>query len=100
MSTGTKNVNDVESTIRHDEITIHGNCNFDNMTHASITAINEENKINSIIKVTILNDLIKECQYFLEKVQKFNSNIEKTKHEPDKLDYETKLFETHENGKW
>ena len=100
MSTGTKNVNDVESKIRHDEITIHRNCNFDNITHAIITAINEENKINSIIKVTILNYLIKECQYFLEKVQKFNSNNEKTKHEPDKLDYETKLFKTHENGKW
>ena len=37
---------------------------------------------------------------FLGRVQKFNSNIEKRKHEPDKLDDETKLLETHEDGKW
>ena len=33
-------------------------------------------------------------------MQKFNSNIEKTKHEPDKLDDETKLLKTHKDGKW
>ena len=33
-------------------------------------------------------------------MQKFNSNFEKTKHKPDKLDDETKLPETHEDGKW
>ena len=37
---------------------------------------------------------------FLGRVQKFNSNIEKRKHEPDKLDDETKLLETSEDGKW
>ena len=95
----TKNANVVESTIRHDEITIHSNSNFNNITDASITVINEENENNSISKVTILNDLIK-CKYFLEKVQKFNSNIEKTKHEPDKLDDETKHLKTDEDGNW
>ena len=78
-----KNVNDVESTIRHDEITIHRNGNFDNITDASITIINEENEINSISKVTILNDLTKECKSFLERAKKFNSNIEKRKHESE-----------------
>ena len=96
----TKNVNDVESTIRYDEITIHPNINFDNTTDANITAINEENEINSIGKATILNELIKECKHFLEKVRKFNVIIEKTSHETDKLDDETKLLETHEDGKW
>ena len=96
----TKNVNDVESTIRREKITIYPNSNFDNITHANITAINEDNEINSFSKVTILNDLIKECKYFLEKVQNFNNNIEKTKHEPDKLHDETKLLEPHEDGKW
>ena len=95
-----KNVNDVESTIRHDGIMIHPNSNFDYITDGNITAINEENEINSIGKVTILNELIKECKRFLEKVQKFNVNIEKTSHETDKLDDETKLLETHEDGKW
>ena len=33
-------------------------------------------------------------------MQKFNSNIEKTKHEPDKLDDETKLLKAHKDGKW
>ena len=33
-------------------------------------------------------------------MQKFNSNFEKTKHEPDKLDDETKLLKTYEDGKW
>ena len=64
----TKNVNVVESTIRHDEITIHPNSNFNNITDASITVINEENENSSISKVTILNDFIKESKYFLEKV--------------------------------
>ena len=95
----TKNVNAVESTIKHDEITIHHNSNFDNITDANITFINEKNEINRISKVTILNDLIKECKYFLERVQKFNSNIQETKHEPDKLDDGTKLLKTHEDGK-
>ena len=87
-----KNVNYVKRTIRHNQIMIHPNSNFDN-----ITAINEDSKINSISKVTILNYFIKECQYFLEKVQKLNSNIEKTKHKPDKLDDETKLLKIHED---
>ena len=33
-------------------------------------------------------------------MQKFNGNIEKTKYEPDKLDDDTKLLETHEDSKW
>ena len=33
-------------------------------------------------------------------MQKFISNFEKTKHEPDKLDDETKLLQTHKDGKW
>ena len=72
-----KNVKGVESAIRHDEITIHPSKNFGNITDANITAINEESEINSIGKVTIFIDLIKECKSFLERVQKFNSNIEK-----------------------
>ena len=63
-----KNVNDVESTIRHDEITIHPNSNFDKITDANIPAIIEESEINSISKVTILNDLIRECKSFLGRV--------------------------------
>ena len=55
----TKNVNDVESTIKHDEIMNHPNSNFDSITDADTTAIDEENEINSTSKVTILNDLIK-----------------------------------------
>ena len=43
---------------------------------------------------------MKECKYFLEKVEKFNSNFEKTKPEPDKLHNEIKLLQTHEDGKW
>ena len=66
----TKNVNVVERTIRHDGITIHPNSNFDNITDANITVINEESEINSISKVTILNDLIKACKYFPEKSAK------------------------------
>ena len=65
----TKNVNIEESTIRYDKITIHPNSNFNNITGANIIAINEDNKINNISKVTILNGLIKKCKYFLEKVQ-------------------------------
>ena len=61
-----KNVNDVESTIRHDEITIYPNSNFDKITDANIPAIIEESEINSISKVTILNDLIKECPFLEE----------------------------------
>ena len=38
--------------------------------------------------------------YFLEKVQQFYSKIEKTKHETNKLDHETKLLKTHEDGTW
>ena len=54
-----KNVNNVENTIRQDEITIHLNRNFDNITYANIIAINKESKINSNSKVIILSDLIK-----------------------------------------
>ena len=85
-----KNVNDVESAIRHNEITIHPNSNFDNVTDANFTATNEVSEINNISEVTILNDLIKECNLFLERVYKFNSNIEKRKQEPDKLDDDIK----------
>ena len=53
-------------------------------------------KINSFSKVTILGDL----KSFLKRVQKFNSNIEKRKQEPDKMDDENKLLETREDGKW
>ena len=63
-----KNVNDVESTIRHDEITIHPNSNFDKITDANIPAIIEESEINSISKATILNNLIRECKSFLGRV--------------------------------
>ena len=69
------------------------------MAYANITAIKEDSEINNISKVTILNKLIKECKLFLERVQKFNSNIEKRKQEPDKLDDETKLLETPEDSK-
>ena len=93
----TMHVYDVESTIR---IMIHHNSNFDSITGPNITAINEENEINSISKVTILNELIKQCKPILERVQKFNSNIQKRKHETDKLDDEIKLLETREDGKW
>ena len=85
-----KNVNDVESAIRHNEITIHPNSNFDNVTDANFTATNEASEINNISEVTILNDLMKECNLFLERVYKFNSNIEKRKQEPDKLDDDIK----------
>ena len=54
-------VNDVESTMRHDQITIHCNSNSNDITHAITVAINEESKINNISKVTILNYLIKDC---------------------------------------
>ena len=79
---------------------IHPNSNFGYFTNANITAINEENEINSIRKVTILSDRINECKNFLEKVQQFYSKIEITKHETNKLDDETKLLKTHEDGKW
>ena len=72
-----KNVNDVESTVRHDEITIHPNSNFDKITDANIHAIIEETEINSISRVTTLHKLIKECKSFLGRVQKVNRNIEK-----------------------
>ena len=78
-----QNVNDVESTIRHDGITIHPNSNFDKIAHANITAINEERETNSISKVTIPNDRIEECKTFLERAKKFNSIIEKRKHESE-----------------
>ena len=55
-------VNDVESTMSHDEITIHRNSYSNGITHAITAAINEESKINNISKVNILNDLIKDCQ--------------------------------------
>ena len=45
----------------HDEITIHRNSNSNGITHAITAAINEERKINNISKVTILNNLIKDC---------------------------------------
>ena len=54
-------VNDVESTMSHDEITIHCNSNSNGITHAIAVAINEESKINNISKVTTLNYLIKDC---------------------------------------
>ena len=91
-----KNVNDVEKEITQDEIKVHPNSNFDNSNDANITAINKEKKINSFSKVTILGDL----KSFLKRVQKLNSNIEKRKQEPDKMDDENKLLETREDGKW
>ena len=45
-----KNVNYVKSTIRQDEITIHPNSHFDNITDANITAINEETKLIALAK--------------------------------------------------
>ena len=54
-------VYDVESTMSHDEITIHCNSNSNGITHAIAVAINEESKINNISKVTTLNYLIKDC---------------------------------------
>ena len=84
--------------IKH--LRVHPNSNFHRITDANILVIIEESEINSISKVTILNDLMKECKSFLGRVQKFNDNIEKRKHEPDKLDDETKLLETREDGKW
>ena len=53
-----------------------------------------------ISKVIILNDKIKERKWFLKRVQKFNSNVDRKKRNPDKLDNETKLLEIHEDGKW
>ena len=50
-------------------------------------------------KIIILNDIIKERKWFLKRVQKFNSNVDRKKRNPDKLDNETKL-EIHEDGKW
>ena len=91
-----KNVNDVEKAITQDEIKVHPNSNFDNSNDANITAINKEKKIISFSKVTILGDL----KSFLKRVQKLNSNIEKRKQEPDKMDDENKLLETREDGKW
>ena len=52
-----------------------------------------------ISKVIILNDIIKERKWFLKRVQKFSSNVDRKKRNPDKLDNETKL-EIHEDGKW
>ena len=66
--------------MRHDGITIHANSNFDKIAHANIPAINEERETNSISKVTIPNDRIKECKSFLERVRKVRRNIEKEKH--------------------
>ena len=42
------------------------------------------------------------CDYLFPRLwrHKFNSNIEKKKHEPDKLDDEIKLLETREDRKW
>ena len=40
-----KNVDDVESAIGHDEITIHPNSNFGNMTDANITAIKVASRV-------------------------------------------------------
>ena len=40
-----KNVNDVESAIGHDEITIHPNSKFGNMTGANITAIKVASRV-------------------------------------------------------
>ena len=36
----------------------------------------------------------------MEEYRNFNSNIKKRKHEPDKLNDETKLLKIHEDGKW
>ena len=79
-------------------IKIHSNSNFENITGANITVINEDSEINSISKVTTLDDLIKECKSFLQRIQKFDNNTEKRKQERDKLNYVTKLLETSENG--
>ena len=64
-----KNVNVIESSIS----TIHPNSNFDNIADTNIAAINEGNEINSISKVTILEDLIKACKYFLKTKAKIYS---------------------------
>ena len=50
-------VNDVENTISHDEITIHRNIISNGITHAITAAISEKSKINNISKVTILSNL-------------------------------------------
>ena len=53
-----KNVNDVESAIRHNEIMIHPNSNFCNITGGKIIPINEESEINGISKENISRFLI------------------------------------------
>ena len=68
-------------------------------TNFNITAMNEENGINNISKDIILNDLI-EHKSFLKREQKFNSNIEKRKQEPEKLNVETKVFGTCDDSTW
>ena len=73
-----KNVNDVENSMRHDKITIHSNSNFDSITGAKSLPLMKRTELIALAKSPFSNDLIKECKYFLEKVQKFNSNIEKT----------------------
>ena len=53
----------------------------------------------ALVKSLLSTGVIKKCNFFLGRVQKFNSNIEKRKYEPDKLDDGTKLIETLEDGK-
>ena len=48
-----------------------------------------ESEINSISKVTTLDDLIKKCKSFLERIRKFNKNTHKGKQEQDKRNDET-----------
>ena len=45
-----KNVNDVENAIRHNEIMIHPNSNFCNITGGKIIPINKESEINGVSK--------------------------------------------------
>ena len=59
--------------------------------------MNEEKEINNIGKDIILNDAI-ECKSILKREQKFNSNIEKRKQVPDKLNVKTKALDTCEDG--
>ena len=53
-----KNVNDVESAIRHNEIMNHPSSNFCNITGGKIIPINEESEINGISKENISRFLI------------------------------------------
>ena len=59
-----KNVNYVKRTIWHNQIMIHPNSNFDNITDANITAINEENELIALAKLPFSATLYKN-RYFL-----------------------------------